>query len=356
MKKTIAIFSGPSWEKWDYRNINQNGIGGSETWEIMLSREFSNLGYRVLNFNDCQEEINDGLVKYIPFSKFTEHVEYNYFDCFVASRTTDVFKLPIRAGKKFVILHDIWLSNKNVVPYQEKVDKFLVLSEWHKNFVHRHHNIPLDRLLITSNGIDLNRYAKQVERNPYRLHWSSSLDRGLDTLLHLFDVIKFNIPELELHIYYGIDNWVKSAQQRPGEMQKIEALQAAMKKDGIFYHGRIGQDRLAEEQLKSSLWAYPTDFEESNCITALECQAAGLPVIASNYAGLKTTIGNSGILIGNGTKGQSYRLDYRIEFVRKCVQLLKNKELWDFWSQKSLDNAKHKTWENIAKQWVEKIL
>jgi len=355
-KKTVAIFSGASFEKWDHTSLNNGGIGGSESWQIHIAKELSNLGYRVLNFNDCKEETNDGLVKYIPFEKLHEYKEYNYFDYFISSRTTDVFRLNIRAGKKFTIIHDIWLSSENTIPYQEKVDKFLVLSEWHKHFVSQHHGLPLDRLIMTTNGIDLKRYEKTIERNPYRLHWSSSLDRGLDTLLYLFDFIKQSIPELELHIFYGIDNWLKAAKYRHGETEKIRKLQEAMKKPGVFYHGRVGQEQLAEEQLKASLWAYPTDFEETNCITAIECQAAGLPVIASNYAGLQTTVGNSGILLGQGRKGESSLLDYRVEFVSKCVELLTNKAIWQEWSQKSLENARKFEWCKIAKQWSEQIL
>jgi glycosyltransferase involved in cell wall biosynthesis len=124
----------------------------------------------------------------------------------------------------------------------------------------------------------------------------------------------------------------------------------------VFYHGRIGQDQLAEEQLKASLWAYPTDFEETNCITAIECQAAGVPIVATNYAGLKTTVGNSGILVGSGQKGEPALREFRIAFVEKCIEILRNRELWQEWSNKSLENAKKFEWSNIAKQWVDKIL
>ena len=356
-KKTIVLYSGPSYEKWNYKNINEGGVGGSETWQVYMAKEFSSLGYRVLNFNDCLSETSDGSVRYIPFTKFPEYINYNWFDYFVCSRTTDPFRLPIRAGKKIVMIHDIWLSKQNSIPHQEKVDKFCVLSEWHKDFVAAHHNIDKNKLFIVSNGIDFKRYeAKTVERHPYRLIWSSSLDRGLNTLLYLFDFIKLNVPEVELHIFYGMENWDKSAVYKPQERQKIEAIKKAMDKEGVFYHGRVGQKQLAEEQLKSSLWAYCTDFEESFSITAIECQAAGIPVIASNYAGLRTTVGNSGILIGSGFKGESYTRDYRVLFLRKCVELLKNKKIWEEWSKKSLENAKKYSWSNVAKQWVKEIL
>ncbi|MDD5650261.1 MAG: glycosyltransferase family 4 protein [Candidatus Nanoarchaeia archaeon] len=354
-KKTIVFYSGPSFEKWNYNSCETKGIGGSETWAIKLSEEFAKLGYRVLNFADCSIEGKFNGVNWIHYSKLHDYIEYNYFDCFISSRTTEPFKLKIRSDKKLVICHDIWLNKNKIVPYQEKVDKFLCLSDWHRQFVCNHHGFPLDKVLIVSNGIDITRYKQEVERQPYRLIWSSSLDRGLDTLLYLFDFVKVNIPELELHIFYGIDNWEKTVVYKPAEKQKIENIKRAMNKPGVFYHGRVGQDRLAEEQLKSSLWCYPTTFTETWCITAIEMMAAGVPIICSNLAALTTTVGDCGILIGNGNINQALTRDCRIQFAHKIIEILKNKEIWKYWSVKGKERAKQFTWKNAANDFIKKI-
>ena len=44
------------------------------------------------------------------------------------------------------MIHDIWLLSGKEIQYQEKIDKFLCLSNWHKEFVSQHHNIPLDKI------------------------------------------------------------------------------------------------------------------------------------------------------------------------------------------------------------------
>lgn len=353
-KKHVVLYSGPSWEKWDFKNLDEGGIGGSETWQIQLAKEFDKLGYRVSVFCDCKERIQDGNIVYRQFTEFPKYVDQNWIDYFISSRTTDTLRLPIRSEKNFVMIHDIWLSKDPNYPlYQDKVYKYCVLSNWHKEFVMNHHKIPEDKIVQTSNGIDLKRFHKKVERQKNRLIYSSSPDRGLDTLLHLFDFIKEKIPDLELHVFYGFDNWQKAVQLRndKNDIEKMEKIKKDLEKPGVFNHGRIGQKKLAKEFLKSSLWAYPTDFEETWCITAIECQCAGLPVIASNFAGLQTTVGDSGILIGNGQKGQSLRLDYRQEFIEKCIELLTNQEKWNYWSKKSLKNAKKYSWKNCALQW-----
>jgi len=354
-KPTVVIYSGQSWEKWDFRNLEQGGIGGSETWQIWVSRELSKIGYRVINFNDLPElEMQDGDVKWYHYSHYPKFIEQNYIDFFISSRTADSLDHPIRSGKNYVLSHDIWLlSDRNKI-HIDKVTKYAALSEWHKKFISDYHNIPMDKIILTANGIDFLRYDnKNIERHLYRMFWSSSLDRGLDTLLYLFPFIKERIPELELNIYYGMDVWEKAVKQRNNVegLRKIEEIKEAMKRPGISYHGRINQKELAEAQLSSSLWAYSTDFEESFCITAIEAQRAGVPIVATNYAGLQTTIGDSGILIGNGNKGQSYTKEYREKFVEECISILKDRDKWLHWSEKGFKNTEKYSWAQVAQMW-----
>ena len=354
-KKSVVIYTGPMWHHWDFRNVDIGGIGGSETWAVMLARELTHMGYRVTCFADCALPIMDGEIEYLHYNQFPSYVEQNWIDYFIASRTTDTFDFPVRAGKKYCQIHDVFLLSDRNKLHLDKVDKFAVLSKWHWDFVKDYHKIPDSKLVLMSNGLDLSRYEQQIERNPYRIFWSSSLDRGLDTLLYLFDFIKKEIPELELHVFYGLFNWSEAAKQRnnPEELKKIEEIKEGLKKPGVFYHDRIGQKELAIEQLKSSLWVYPTDFEETFSITAIEAQAAGCPIIASNYAGLQTTVGDSGILIGNGSKGQSFSKECREEFVKNCVELLKNPNKWQKWSDKGKENALKYSWKNCAFKWKE---
>jgi glycosyltransferase involved in cell wall biosynthesis len=355
-RKSVVIYSGPMWHRWDFKNVDEGGIGGSETWAVMLARELNNLGYRVTVFADCEgDRLNDGEIEYLNYNLYPKFVEQHWVDYFISSRTTDTFDLPIRAGKKFVQIHDVFLlSDRNKI-YLDCVDKFAVLSKWHWDFVKKYHNIPEDKLIMMSNGLDFSRYEnKNVERRPHRLFWSSSLDRGIDTLFYLFDFIKKEISDLELHVFYGTMNWELSAKQRGNneELQKIEEIKRGLNKKGVFYHGRVGQKELAIEQMKSSLWVYPTEFEETFSITSIEAQLAGCPVIASNYAGLQTTVGDSGILIGNGVKGQTYQKEYREEFVTKTIELLTDKSKWKYWSDKGKENANKYSWKNCALKWI----
>jgi glycosyltransferase involved in cell wall biosynthesis len=354
-KKSVLLYSGPSWEKWDFRNVDHGGIGGSETWQVCLARELDKLGYRVTMMCDCPEPgIKDGNIEYWHYSQYGDYVDQYWIDYFISSRTTDTLKFPVRAGKIYVMIHDIFLLSERAQLFPDKVTKYCVLSDWHRNFFSGYHGVSNDKIVNTANGIDFSRYDVEVERDPYRMFWSSSLDRGLDTLLYLFPFIKKEIPKLELHIFYGLFNWRKSAELRNDleQLKKIGDLERIIANtEGVVFHDRVGQRELAIEQKKSSLWAFPTDFEEVFCITSIEAQRAGCPVIASNYAGLQTTIGKSGVLIGSGNKGESYTQAYRQEFLNKCIEILDDSQKWNEWSEKGFENTKKYSWANVALMW-----
>ena len=355
-RPSVMIYSGPSYERWDYRNAEVGGVGGSEIWQIMLSREFNRMGYHVVSFADVPENSNDDGVEWRHFSEYDSMVDRHWYDYAILSRTTDPLKFPLRAGKIFVLSHDIWLLSQKDQVFLDRVNKFLCLSEWHRDFFSDYHKIPKDRIALSSNGIDFQRFDSitDVERNPYRFHYSSSWDRGLDNLLYLWPLIRDHIPEAELHVYYGSHTWKAACLQR-GDIQglaKIDEIEKGMQQPGIYSHGRVGQRELATELKKASVLLYPQWFSESFFIGGIEAQYAGVPVICNKYAGVTTTLGESAILLGNGDAWWPYSKEGREAFLQETATLLTHKDKWQHWSEKGKANASKYSWGNVALSWV----
>jgi GT2 family glycosyltransferase len=354
-RQSVMIYSGPAWERFDFRNLETTGIGGSEVWLTWLSRKLSELGYRVTVFADCPESgIKDGDVLWLHYTDYNRWLDQHWTDYAILSRTTDPLRMPLRAGKIFVQLHDVWaLSDRNQT-FLDKVTKYCVLSDWHLDFASDYHSIPKNQMVVMANGIDLNRFDNiHVDRNPYRLHWSSSWDRGLDNVLYLWPFIKKEVPEAELHCFYGLFNWKQSCISKNDQngLKKIAELEEAVKQPGIFTYGRVNQKDLAIEISKASLCLYPTWFSETWGITFVECQYAGVPVICNKYAGLITTLGDSAIMLGNKDASWPYSKEGRERFLSETVSILKDKVKWLKWSEKGRENARKYSWENCALNW-----
>ena len=58
-----------------------------------------------------------------------------------------------------------------------------------------------------------------------------------------------------------------------------------MRRANALHLGRIGHLDVARQFLSAGIWAYPTAFPETSCITAMKAQAAGaLPVVIPSGA------------------------------------------------------------------------
>lgn len=350
-KKNIVIYSGPSFERWDYRNLKAGGIGGSETWVIYLAREFSKLNYRVKVFCDCEKSgIKDGDIEYLHFREYPSYIEYNWIDYFISSRTTDTLNFPIRSGKNLVMIHDVFLSRDRNLLHSDKVDKFLCLSEEHKKFVMSHHNIPEDKILITANGLDLIDIKQKVKKKRFQCIYSSSPDRGLENLLYMFPFIQEKVPEAELYIYYGFNNILKIPDKKEWAENLLEKIE---KIEGVFNVGRVDKKKLAKGFLESSVLLYPCSFEETFCVTVVEAMATKCAILSSNYWGLKDTVKDAGILLDIDYATDTLTEEYKKKFVKEAVRLLKDDDYLAEYQKKGFKRYKKFSWTNIAKVFDE---
>ena len=180
-----------------------------------------------------------------------------------------------------------------------------------------------------------------------KLFYSSSYDRGLEILLDLWPRIIKRYPKATLDICYGWDLFIAGYRDNPERMAWMEKINKEMKQKGITHHGRLGKAKLADIRQSCGIWAYPTFFQEINCITALECQADGLVPVTMNSFALKETVG-SGIKID----GDIYDKEVQEKWLKALFKFMGNRKLWIEESKKARKFAKKFSWDNIADKWL----
>jgi GT2 family glycosyltransferase len=360
-KKRIGIWTGPGWEHWNLNNYRElgTGVGGSEYVEGCMSEYAAAEGHHVTLYGCVSEPIHQYGVDLVPWDQFKPEEEY--FDLFIASRNVNCIDTRLRAKRKLLHVHDIFmLSGKTVSEYHiREVDKFICLSPWHKDFVKDYHSLPDNKIDIIPNGItyewfsDLNLERKLEEVEWGRLHWSSSPDRGLDNVLYLLPWILEKCPEVKLHVFYGFYNWLSAVKSRNNkwEMENIEKLQKQIEdmKEHVIFHDRVNQVQLSKEWRKAWMLFYPSSFTETSMLTAREAQLSFTPIVCSNVAALQTTVG----YFGHRVMSHPYSREAREEYLVKVIEMYQNKDKWIEASLKSnlaVKNGDYK-WDRIWKIW-----
>jgi hypothetical protein len=349
-RKTLVLWIGQNIEDWDGETPSTVGIGGSETAAANMCRIFAEKGWRVLVYGCPPTERTIDGVEYKRWETFAG------CDCdvFVSSRDyAPVLRDDVKAGVKLLWVHDVHVGEPSAAQERAflRFDRILCLSEWHKRyFCAAYPSLHPDRVYVTRNGIDLSRFEKfSLAPRKNRLIWSSSPPRRLDIALNNLQWIRQQVPDAELHIYYGFETWEKFAhmrgnQQELAEIQRYRDLIAAT--PGAVYHGRVNQKQLAEAFLQAKVWGYLTDFQETSCVTAMEAQAAGAVPVASKLAALEETVKLPSSLVDLTAEGHGKL------FVDKVVRLLTDEPFWRTEAETARNIAVQSfSWEGVAEDW-----
>lgn len=181
----------------------------------------------------------------------------------------------------------------------------------------------------------------------HKLFYGSSYDRGLIHLLKIWPEIRTAVPDATLDICYGWGLFVKVFNTNPERMSWKARMDELMKQDGITEHGRVGQDKLGDIRRECGIWAYPTDFTEINCITALQAQNDGLVPVVMELGALTETVG-SGVRV----KGDIYIKEDRAKYRDELISMMTDEKRWKLESAKAIEFSKSFYWEDLAKKWM----
>lgn len=385
----IVIWTGAAWERWGPPCLD-DGIGGSETAAIHMSRELARRGHEVVMFGDHegyegrwegdrrQATVPDpdlspvacslSPVLYRSYKAAVEDPKLLACDVLVSSRNKQVVRLKPDARAKILWVHDVHVGDdweNDLMAF----DRVYCLSRWHKGyFEEMYPHLNPEKISVTRNGIDPALFADLDWRaKTTSFVYSSSPDRGLDVLMDLWPAIKALRPDATLDVYYGFETWRKLLAQNKRGLAVVDYLQGrleSMAGDGVKYHGRVGQKELAEAHKKALIWFYPTKFSETFCITALEAQAAGCCVVTSKLAALAETASFWRSLIEGSNKSPVYQeqaLDWLGHYFTAWD--IDRKHADKFTYNADLNNPIHltaqsarhwalkQTWASLAEEW-----
>jgi len=348
----IVIACGDCWEVWSPRTAEETGIGGSETAVIEVSKRLAARGHRVRVFTSCIPG-NYWDCEWRPIGELNS---VSKCDILIAWRNAPLLELPIGARIRWLWVHDVYAVGATLANIA-RADRVLALSEWHKGFMLQHHaphGLTAEKVLVTRNGIDFDRFdawfalLETIPRDPHKCVYSSSWDRGLESLLQMWPRILVAVPDAKLHVFYGSANWEKMATQSGDSesIQRIKVIKAMMASLGVFDRGRVNGRTLAKEFLSAGVWAYPTWFSETSCVTAMEAQAAGLFIVTSPIAALNDTVGNRGAMI----PGNYMTQEYQDRFVAAVIDTMTPGLRLD---RPALQQyaREHFSWDGVVDQW-----
>jgi len=361
----FVFISTPTFESWDWTNPDRVGIGGSETSHIEMAQRLARLGHEVISFGPTgvMHQVDPAGVNWHDFEVLKDLIEITGtlgrpamdVDVFVLYRCPELIDFIPEGAPCWLICQDVDYNLKGNVLTQERANRLtrlVALCETQAEYFRFRY--PGARVSVSSNGIKRTLIEDILqnppERNPHRLMYASSPDRGLEFLLQIFPRIKELVPDAELHTYYGFDNIEKVIAHRgPKSKAAIDAIriQRMLDQPGVHVHGRTGQPDLLREWFKAGLWVHPSNFTETSCITCMDAQACGAIPVTSPVWAIAENVQHGVFIDGNVRKEL-----VQARYVHQVFQLMAQPELQDEIRADMMPWAlDHFDWDVFARQW-----
>lgn len=374
----------------DGETINSKSLGGSESSAYYMAKELAQQGHEVKVATNCAEQkVTDG-VMYMPAGEvseqfplgqaFEEYAINTPIDILIIQRHPHAFIKPFSAKIKLWWVHDLALyrMQPEMQGQLANVDGILCVSQWHKEQVAEVYGLNPDIIYPITNGVDLSLFegdnamqlalekGAEAEKNlglgdilqkfiyekegRVKLLYTSRPERGLENLVKTDGIMERLLKiDPKFHLYVcAYDNVA------PHMAQYYQMLWARIEKlPNCTNLGSLTKQELADVMRQCDLHVYPTEFEETSCITAMECMAAGLPMLTSEVGALPETTKGAGVILLE--PNENGMLD-----IQKFVDTIANNDnLWNKgekeFREMQFEAAKNFTWHKAANRLMKVI-
>ena len=170
--------------------------------------------------------------------------------------------------------------------YVKRLDAIVFVSHWqHEQF---RKNFPLDDIdcYVIQNAIPEFKW-KEKPKDKIKLIYTSTPWRGLQVLVEVLKNI--NRTDIDVDIYSGTSIYGPSfADQTKGQ---FDGIYNGIKELG-YNHVEYAPNSVVRDAVQNAhILAYPSIFEETSCLSAIEALSSGCKVVTTNYGALYETCG-----------------------------------------------------------------
>jgi UDP-glucose:(glucosyl)LPS alpha-1,2-glucosyltransferase len=168
----------------------------------------------------------------------------------------------------------------------EKFAKLVFVSHWQFTTYNKVLGVPYDNSIVLRNAIKPFAKAQKPHDGPIRLIYHTTPHRGLNILLAAYqELSKHYGDKIHLDVFssFKIYGW----EQRDEDYKEL--FKICEEHPHITYHGTKPNDEVREALLKAHIFAYPSIWQETSCIAAIEAMSAGCQIVCPSYAALPET-------------------------------------------------------------------
>lgn len=350
-------------EEWGPLKPWESGVGGSETGHLECAMRLAKRGYQVISYSPLPGGWHDSDFKGVRWYDVRKMDPLPKEPAIILNyRSPKLFDVPKNPKHKYwFISQDVDYEGQWTEQGLANTDRFLALCQTHADYTldKYPHLLVNNKVFISSNGIRTDYIEKlpPLERQPYRMFWASSPDRGLLLLLENWFRIRERFPKAELRIAYGFNNMDTIINWQGPNSKLIElrqALQQWSNQEGLTWLGRLPQDQVFKEWQQASVFPACSDWPETSGISYMEAMACGAIPVTTNFWAQGEHASAAPLAYVSDSLPQKSELAKSmwlnnlyeaLELTEKELSYPPSRHALELWARKRYD------WERILDQW-----
>lgn len=174
---------------------------------------------------------------------------------------------------------------------RERFERFVFVSEWQrKAYESVFGDVFGDNAVVLRNAIEPFARSRRTPESDgtIRLIYHTTPHRGLGLLMRAFvRAYESREGKLRLDVYSSFSLYGWDQRDEPFE----PLFDVCRQHPGCEYHGAVSNAEVREALTKAHIFAYPSIWQETSCIAAIEALSAGVHVVTSSLAALPETLG-----------------------------------------------------------------
>jgi len=175
----------------------------------------------------------------------------------------------------------------------KKFKKLIYVSHWQKQQYENFLGVPPSAGVVMQNAIEpIPAHEKPNAKECVNIIYHTTPHRGLELLVPILKHIREVMPEVKFHldVYSSFEVYGKSWAKRNEAYQ--QCFDAIKDDPDMTYHGAVSNEEVKEALKKAHIYAYPSIWPETSCISMIEAMSAGCVVVHPSLAALPETSAN----------------------------------------------------------------
>ena len=221
-------------------------------------------------------------------------------------------------------------KNLGTKDYVDKLDYMVFNSNWNFEKFQYQFKIPESKSIVIRNAVE-NIDLQEKPKDKINLIYHTTPWRGLAQLVNIFESL--NLEKVELNVCSSTIIYGKKFDDILGK--KYQNLFDRCKNvKNINYLGFVDNNKVIELLKKTHIYAYPSIWPETSCISAIESMAAGCEVVTTNLGALYETCSPFATLVG---------FDHKLDNLEKKYKKVLLNSIENYWTAENQKKLKLQT-------------